>query len=268
MNFHKEEVGEIWDKAKKHEGQYVSIEAYVKECVYPATKDGYGIGLMLHNAEKPAEVFVSVSWEDSIEQMVDLLESMVGKQYGPEGDKKTFRYETVLWIAPFSLYHGPGTPTLQQQLGIPVFEVALNSTSVTEMILIQTKNCDPHSRLWCNSELYAAIKRNDDESSTDINIRYLFSDDWKETYIKEKTSTGEYEWREYNGKKVYIKKGLTSEDKVLVTGSELFRRPNAVQYVLTDEEEWGGLEDPDDSTKIGSIQPILRLNVLEVSSMI
>lgn len=220
---------------------------------------GSGIALNMKNTfNRGAEVFVSVSWDESIEQVITMLENRVRSKLK---NGKEFLPNTMIWLAPFSLYQAEDVvgPSVEQQLAGGVFEEVLKTAK--DMFVLQTSNCDPFSRLWCVSELLTATEvRKEDPRRyipRDLQIQGVFSRDFREKYVRDGAKTYKYGWEDVgNGVKVYTRK-LSSEEsrRVLDSGKT---RSGSRNYVLMRVGEWG-------RRKYMELQPILRLNVQGVS---
>lgn len=235
----------LWQRVKnKSPNKYVSVEDFSKNFIQEATKDlGSSIALnMVEPGQAPkAKVLISHSWDEDIEVVIQMLRRAIGKT-PLKGERGGFNNNTVVWFAAFALhqpkegYTNPKNqgPSLEDQLklgGSSVFTKVLES--VQNMFVIQTSNCDPYSRLWCVSELFAA--KPDDR----VQIRHLFSRDWRETYVR------------------------TREGRdMLLTGHNTAISPSP-KYYLLGEDALGRRHLVSESKP--SSEPKLRINVTKVS---
>ncbi|VEU45319.1 unnamed protein product [Pseudo-nitzschia multistriata] len=257
----KERYPFLWLECKNERGtnKFVSVNDLCETFIKPHTSSSEAcIALnmkdVLGSTIKKAEVFVSLSWEENIEQVIKLLYDQIGEtKIGRPG--RNFTEDTVIWLSPFSIYQGGGRGSLQDQLLIGVFQEI--TKSVTDMFVIQTGVCNSYSRLWCVSEFSAAADNNE------VKIHHLFSSDWRDKYIRTQNKGFAYDWKEieYNGTKSNVlRKLFVDEDlstKIRIAGSKVPEYFTSVNYFLMEEEEWG--EGPG----VGGAQPILRLNVME-----
>ena len=260
VKYCKERYPCLWSQCirKRGKNKFVSIDDLCQDFIRPQTKDVNScIALNMKSVlgkdfEIPAEVFVSLSWDEDIEKVIDMLELQKGTSIGKNG--REFSDSTIIWMSAFSIYQGDGRGSLSNQLDIGVFQQI--TKSVLDMFVIQTGTCNSYSRIWCVSEFSAAIENN-------VKIHHIFSKDWEEKYIRSNNTGFTYGWEIFEhsgGKKVKIyRKKLSNEngdEKVRLAGKipDFFK---SVNYFLMEEEEWG--DGP------GGPQPILRLNVQGVS---
>ncbi len=256
----------LWSKCKHKRGKpagnkFVSILDLVEHFIKPQTK-GTGSSIAL-NMIKPetaqnAQVFVSLSWDEDIEQVMVMLKSQIDTTRIGKTPTDLFRSNSVLWLSPFSLYQGGDNagPTLESQLANDVFKKVIQKAStspVRSMFVIRTGICNAYTRLWCVSELLAAIENDDLEKTlrNDIRITHIFSRDWKEKYIQNETKDFEFRWDNGVYRKMITK---ATEHKVRVGNPDFLRSAN---YYLMDEQEY--------TSRYGVIQPVLRANVQAVS---
>ena len=205
---------------------------------------------------KLAEVFVSLSWDEDIEQVMMMLKSQIGTTRIGQTAEDKFKDTTVLWLSPFCLYQGgdDAGPTLVSQLERGIFKEVIQAdprSPVGFMFVIRTGVCNAYTRLWCVSELFAAIVDDAKKLRNDIMITHIFSRDWKEKYTQNEMKDFEYRWDGDVYRKLVTKTALS----VRIADPEFLTSAN---YYLMDEQEYT-------ATRSGTIQPVLRGNVLAVS---
>merc|ERR1712238_468877 len=256
VDFCRNEFPSKWGNIeRRNSDKFVSIKNLSKKFIEIHTRGlGSGIALnMVDNLRPETKVFVSVSWDENIDEVIRMLESQVGKPLKERGD--TFRSNTIIWLAPFSLYQpsSDDEPSIKTQLAGEVFKHVLNE--VKDMFILQSSNCDPFSRLWCVSELLTATEI-EIARPRDLQMQGIFNRDFRNKYVSNQRTSHEYGWKKKfgtNGIKnwVYTRKLQDTEIREVLTSGK--NRSGSTNYVMMGKDEWG--------QRSGMLQPILRVNV-------
>jgi len=159
--------------AIKSEKRFVNMHDATREFVTPWSM-GTGCGLallMTGDQEHSAEVMLSHSWGEDIEEMQDAVRSAAEVRHIPP--------ESYLWFCCFANYQANDScgPSVQDQVDMKPFKIVVHTVQrAFGMIAVHTTKDDLYSRLWCVHEIDEATRV---KEGHDANISAAFS----QTYI-------------------------------------------------------------------------------------
>mmetsp|Transcript_31521 Transcript_31521/g.64965 ORF Transcript_31521/g.64965 Transcript_31521/m.64965 type:complete len:463 (-) Transcript_31521:84-1472(-) len=139
---------------------HVNLYDVVTSLVKPWTRNtGCGIALRMNPKEVlQAELMVSHSWSECMDQCLEALSKFCTRQKNLEG------IAVIPWFCAFAQYQSgddPGDrgPTVAEQLALDPFGSVIRTltSSGLGMVVIQTSLADVYSRLWCVYEIAEAV---------------------------------------------------------------------------------------------------------------
>lgn len=125
---------------------------------------GNSVALLMNPIPKRAEVMLSHAWGEDIEEVMQILGSLI-VQAKICGKEKEFNKETVVWFCLFSNYqpntkdapHDGAGPTVAEQVALKPFEQVV--AECQSMLCMQASGVDIYDRKWCVLELGIAFAR-------------------------------------------------------------------------------------------------------------
>jgi hypothetical protein len=160
------------EKVEKPAGSVSGYEL-CEHFVRPWTlKTGAGVALLLNETPQIAELMLSHTWSEDMEEVQEMLNNLSAPRGGPKPkaladdiddgfvDAEAFGLKTRIWFCIFANYQGEDIAglTITDQLQWDPFRSVLRSKATQKMVVLTTSIAEVYERLWCCFEVGVAIK--------------------------------------------------------------------------------------------------------------